>query len=114
MDSQALSASRKKSRIAWIVFLVGIAFAPFAEIVWLGRVGPSWWMAYHNGGEVGHAADRVRDILGNAGIFLSMIAPFFSAAALRRKFILCILGGVAGFVAVVVSGVIMMYFVVGF
>jgi hypothetical protein len=114
MDSQTLSLSRKTSWIAWIIFAVGIVFGPFAWIVWLGRVGPSWWMAYHNGGEVGHAADRLREILCDAGMLLCMIAPFFCGATLRRKFLFSILGGVAGFVAGLGSGFVMMYFVVGF
>jgi hypothetical protein len=71
-------------------------------------------MAYHNGGEVGQAADRLGDTLSGAGILLCMIAPFFGAAALRRKFLFCILGGVAGFAAGLVSGFVIMYFVVGF
>jgi len=85
-----------------------------AWIVWLGRVGPSWWMAYHNGGGVGHAADRVRELLCNAGALICMIAPFFNAAALRRKLLFSFLGGVAGFVAGYVSGAIKMFFFVGF
>jgi hypothetical protein len=71
-------------------------------------------MAYNNGGEVGHAADRLREIFCGAGILLCMIAPFFSTAVLRRKFLFSILGGVAGLIAGFVSGFVMMYFVVGF
>jgi hypothetical protein len=113
MNLQASSASRKSSRIAWIIFSVGIAFAPLAWIVWLGHVGPSWWMAYTNGGAVGHAADRVKGILCSVGILFCMIAPFFSAASLRRKILFSILGAVAGFIADYASGFIMIFFVVG-
>ena len=113
MNLQASRGRWKASRIAWIIFAVGISFAPVAWIAWLGRVGSSWWMAYHNGGAVGHAADRVKDILCGVGIVFCMVAPFFSAASLQRKFLFCILGAIAGFVAAYLSGLFMILFVVG-
>jgi len=113
MDSPALWNTRHPSRNAWIIFWVGIGFAPIAWIVWTSRVGASWWMAYHNGGGVGHSADRVKGILCIIGMVLCMAGPFFSAAPLRRKLLFSFLAAVAGFAANYLCGVVTILFVLG-
>jgi hypothetical protein len=104
--SGSLKAHR---RLAWVTFCVGMALQPLATIIWMARVGPSWWMAYHNGGALGRSADRLMTVIEVVGVVLCAIAPFLGAVTLRRKFCLSTLGITAAFVFGYLSGFLVLF-----
>ena len=91
----------KSSRIAWILFGVGISLVLGGFVVWTSLTGVSWWMSPNKA-----LADRVLWGFVAVASLVCVIAPLFSAARLSRRLLFSVLAALAVAVAYYVCGFI--------
>ena len=91
--------------LAWLIFWVGMAFAPLAWILWFWRDGSMTDAWLHQ------AAWQDMHVLFCIGFIICAVAPFFGAGSLPQKISLSILGCLAGAFAAYLIGPLFFVFI---